>query len=61
MTCLGDMDANGAPDLALGATGDDDGGPGNPNKGAVWILLLRSNGTVSGQQKISATAGGFDG
>ncbi len=55
---LGDLDGDGVPDLAVGAAGDDDGGPGH---GAVWILFLRTDGTVKAARKISDTAGGFTG
>ena len=55
---LGDLDGDGVVDLAVGATGDSDGGPG---LGAVWILFLNTDGTVKAEQKISATAGGFTG
>jgi hypothetical protein len=34
---LGDFDGDGYPDLAVGASGDGDGGPG---RGAVWVLRL---------------------
>ena len=34
---LGDLDGDGVSDLAVGATGDDDGAPG---AGAVWILFM---------------------
>ena len=44
--------------MAVGAWQDDDGGP---NKGAVWILFLNTDGTVLAHQKISATQGGFTG
>lgn len=44
--------------LAVGAVADDDGGP---DRGAVWILFLNANGTVSSYQKISATSGQFIG
>ncbi len=30
-------------------------------QGAVWIVFLNADGTVNGQQKISATEGGFTG
>jgi hypothetical protein len=55
---LGDLDGNGVAELAVGARGDDAGGP---DRGAVWILFLNPNGTVSAHQKISDTQGGFDG
>jgi hypothetical protein len=34
---LGDLDGDGASDLAVGAEADDDGGP---DRGAVWVLFL---------------------
>ena len=34
---LGDLDGDGIQDIAVGASGDDDGGPG---RGAVWVLFL---------------------
>jgi len=55
---LGDLDGNGAPDVAVGALGDDDGAT---DQGAVWILLLNADGTVGAEQKISEAAGGFGG
>jgi hypothetical protein len=57
-TYLGDLDGDGAGDLAVGADGDDDGGT---NRGAVWVLFLNTDGTVKSQQKISDTEGGFTG
>lgn len=59
VTSLGDIDGDGATDIAVGASGDDDGGP---QKGAVWVLRLSAPaGTVQAAQKISASAGGFSG
>ena len=60
---LGDLDGNGVPDLAVGAFMDDDEGVdnGGSNSGAVWILFLRTDGTVKSRQKISATEGLFGG
>ncbi|MCZ6851907.1 MAG: hypothetical protein O7F17_09720 [Planctomycetota bacterium] len=55
---LPDLDADGVADLAIGAPHDDDAGP---NRGAVWVLLVNSDGTVKTHQKISATNGGFTG
>lgn len=59
----GDINDDGVTDLAVGAPFDDDGGTagGFSDTGAVWVLLLNADGSVSGHQKISATAGGFDG
>jgi len=51
---MGDLDGDGVPDLAVGALRDDDGGP---NRGAVWILFLHTDGTVKSHQKISSTQG----
>jgi hypothetical protein len=55
---LGDLDGDGVGDLAVGAPADDDGGG---NRGAVWVLFLKPDGTVKSHQKISHTEGGFDG
>ena len=58
MASLGDLDGDGIGDLAVGAIADDDGGF---NRGAVWILFLNTDGTVTTHQKISDTEGGFTG
>ncbi|MCH8164582.1 MAG: FG-GAP repeat protein, partial [Planctomycetes bacterium] len=58
LASLGDLDGDGVGDLAVGATGDDDGGAFH---GAVWVLFLNSDGTVKAHQKISDTQGGFTG
>jgi len=57
-TVLGDLDGDGNEDLAVGAPFDDDGGT---DRGAVWILLLKPDGSVREQRKISDTRGGFTG
>ena len=61
VTDIGDLDGDGVTDIAVGAHWDDDGQWGNSDTGAVWILFLRSNGTVKSQQKISPISGGFNG
>jgi len=58
VTHLGDLDNDGITDIAVGATGDDDGGV---DRGAIWILFLNTNGTIKAHQKISATSGSFTG
>jgi RHS repeat-associated protein len=55
---IGDLDADGVEDLAIGAYKDDDGGT---DRGAVWILFMNNDGTVSTHQKISDTQGNFTG
>ncbi len=55
---LGDFDHDGVLDLAVGAPGDDDGGT---DRGAVWILLLRTDGTVHGHLEVNDLFGGFGG
>jgi hypothetical protein len=58
LAALGDLDGNGVPDVAAGVHDADDGGM---NRGAILILFLASDGTVSGSQRISQTSGGFTG
>jgi hypothetical protein len=53
---IGDLNNDGIEDIAVGALSDDDGGT---NRGALYILFLDTDGTVSSFQKISDTAGGF--
>jgi PKD repeat protein len=55
---LGDFNGDGIEDLIVGSQLDDDGGG---NQGAVYILLLDTNGSIKSRQKISATQGGFTG
>lgn len=56
ITNIGDLNSDGVIDLAVSAPFDDDGGN---ETGAVWILYLNANGTVSSEAKISATSGGI--
>ena len=58
LEALGDMNGDGAADIAVGAYMDDGGGAG---RGAVWIVFMNSDGTVASEQKISDTDGGFGG
>ncbi len=55
---LGDLNGDNVPDVAVGCIGSDDGGT---NHGAVYILFLNANGTVSSYQKISSLTGNFSG
>ena len=56
--CLGDLDGDGVSDIAVGAIADSDGGL---RRGAVWLLYMKSDGTVKRHEKISDTEGGFAG
>ena len=58
IAAIGDVDDDGITDLAVGAPNDDDGAS---DAGAIWILLMRTDGRVDGWQKVSASAGGFNG
>ncbi len=60
VAALGDLDADGVVDVAVGTPGDDDGGS-TGQQGAVWILFLNADGSVKAKQKISATLGGLTG
>jgi len=51
---LGDFDADGNMELAVGARYDDDG---DTNSGAVWVLFLNDDGTVKDYEKISNLSG----
>jgi hypothetical protein len=51
---LGDLNGDGINDIAVGAHRDDDG---SLNSGAIYILFLNADGTVSESQKISSTQG----
>jgi len=55
---IGDMDGDGVGELAIGATGDDDGAA---DAGAVWIAFLDGTGLVKTHGKISNTEGGLAG
>ena len=55
---VGDLDRDGVVDLAVGVRNDDDGGE---NRGGLYLLYLRTDGTVKRKLKISQTAGGFGG
>jgi FG-GAP repeat len=49
---IGDVNSDGVQDLAVGAPGDSETGQ---NKGAVYILLMKKDGSVLGSEKISAS------
>jgi hypothetical protein len=58
VSAVGDLDGDGIEELVVSEPNDDDGGR---DTGAVWVLFLDAGGSVRAQQKISETAGGFDG
>ena len=55
---IGDLDADGIEDVAVGAIGDDEGGV---DRGAVWVLFMNIDNTVRFEQKISESNGNFNG
>ena len=54
---IGDVDGDGVIDYVIGARSDDDG---EVDAGAVYILFMNSDGSVSSNQKISNLEGGFN-
>jgi len=61
---LGDLNGDDTRTIAVGAPGDDDGAQvlgSDVDRGAVWILFLNSDGSVSSSRKISNTRGRFKG
>ena len=58
VTAIGDLNNDGVIDLVVGVPGDDDGGT---DRGALWVLLLNTDGTVRSEQKIASGVGGFAG
>jgi len=55
---IGDLEADGVVDLAVGSPGDDAGGT---DRGAVWLLFMNSDGTVDTETKIFSGDGDFNG
>jgi hypothetical protein len=60
MAPLGDFDGNGVPDLVVGGKGDE-GLAGGFSQGAVWLVLLETDGGVKGVTQIGDGLGGFTG
>lgn len=58
LAAIGDLDADGVNDLAIGNSYDADGGE---LRGAVWIAFLTKDGGVKSKQKISDWKGNFSG
>ncbi len=53
---VGDLDLDGVPDAAIGTRSHDAGGP---DRGAVWVALLSSDGTVKSTTQIAHGTGGL--
>ena len=58
VAAIGDMNDDGISDLAVGAPNDNDE---FTNAGAVWILMMNTDGKVGAWQQVSGSAGGFNG
>ena len=55
VAALGDLDGDGVGDVAVGAFADNTGGT---NRGAVYVFLLNSNGTIKSTTMIAHNSGG---
>lgn len=55
---IGDLNNDGVDDLVVGSRRSDGGGT---REGAVWVLFMNANWTVSSHQQISTVAGNFGG
>lgn len=55
---IGDIDDDGVNDISACARWDDDGGV---DRGAIYIIMMNTDGTAKNVQKISDTQGGFMG
>lgn len=53
MTCMGDIDGDTVQDLAVGAVG------ANGYAGALWILFMKTDGTVKSYKTLSGGTGGL--
>ena len=54
VSAIGDLDGNGVPDLVVGAKNDDTGSHlSHANRGAVYVLLMNSDGSVAQSSKIA--------
>lgn len=58
ITGLGDLDGNGVPDFAVGAANDDTGGI---DRGAVYIVYMKADGTVKRYEKLASGSPGLPG
>ena len=54
MANIGDLDGDGVPDIAVGAPGNNGSGT---YQGALYILFMKSDGTVKSTQKINSSSG----
>ena len=58
LAALGDQDADGIPDLLVGAS---DNGFSNDGPGSIWIFFLAADGTVRQEQRVTQDIEGFEG
>ena len=57
VAAVGDVNADGVPDIAVGAYNDDEGGP---DRGSVYLLFLSRDGTVLDHWKVSSLTPGLE-
>ena len=55
VSSIGDLNGDGVEDIVVGAPGDD---TGSSNRGAVYILFMNTDGTVSSSVKIASDTNG---
>ncbi|MEZ4827643.1 MAG: VWA domain-containing protein [Bacteroidia bacterium] len=58
LALVGDMNGDTIPDLAVSAYSDDDGGK---DKGGIYVMYMKRDGTVLDNHKISETSRNFEG
>ena len=58
LAAIGDSNGDGITDIAVGAYGDEGGGTGTSNRGAVYIVRLNQNGTAQSTVRLGSNSNG---